>query len=115
MEFVYFSIKRKPIRIGAGSSRGYGRSARWNNREGHTRSGIRQRLFHVPSAESAFDVLLGTYRETLHRLSSGNLPKHIEHVTTISLQALGVEPARILEIMRLPLPKTSFASVGTAK
>lgn len=76
------------------------------------RSGIRKKLFHVPSVEAAFDVLLGTYRETLTRLATGRLPRHhIDNIAVISLQALGVDQDHIAEVMQLPLP--DFEPIAT--
>lgn len=67
--------------------------------------GMHSRMFHVPSLDAARDVQMGTLREALQRFALGETrTDYSEQIAAVSLRALGVEPARIAELMRVPLP-----------
>ena len=71
--------------------------------------GIKKKIFKVPSVEAARDVQMGTIREAMLRIVAGEAPKNYgEQIAEVCLQALGVEKARIAEIMSLPLPEVKL-------
>ena len=69
------------------------------------RQGVQQKLFHTPSIEAARDLQMGTLREAMLRIISGQVPVgYAEQIAAICMQGLGLERQRIAQIMALPLP-----------
>lgn len=69
------------------------------------RRGIRQKFFNVPGFDAALAMQRGTIREALLRIATGDIPKkYSDQITEVILQGLGVDKARVAEIMAKPLP-----------
>lgn len=61
--------------------------------------------FRFPAVEVALDVVLGALREALFELGTGRKPTEYQgQVVGLCLQALGVAPSRIAEVLRQELP-----------
>jgi AcrR family transcriptional regulator len=63
-------------------------------------------LFVVPSLEAAEDLLFGTARQALLRISEDSASAaYVEALVSLCLKGLGVAPAQVTAAMRHPLPE----------
>lgn len=69
------------------------------------RDGRALRSFRFTSVDAARDLLIGTVREAMVRMSAGNAPRgHASAVARTVLGALGLDAASVEAQMRRPLP-----------
>ena len=67
--------------------------------------GLRDGLFHAPSAAAARDLVFGAVREALLRIGNGQTPPaYGTQMTELCLQALGTESRRIAAVTKHELP-----------
>lgn len=70
------------------------------------RIGMKKGAFHCPSPQVGFDMAMGTVRQAMIRLAEEpDLKSYGDSVTSVILQALGLEREVIEEVMSHPLPE----------
>ena len=69
------------------------------------REGIRRRIFRVPSADAALDLLLGAVRQACFRIGTEKISRaYCDEIVQLCLQSLGADGTRIEQTLRYPLP-----------
>ena len=73
---------------------------------GDLRAGLRSGAFSFPSLQAARDLVAGTLREAMIRMTEGRVPKtYAADVARVVPRGLGLEPRRVETILARPLPK----------
>ena len=73
---------------------------------GDLRAGLRAGDFSFPSLPVARDLVIGTMREAMSRMTQERVPKtHAEDVARVVLQGLGLDSRMVERALSRPLPK----------
>lgn len=80
------------------------------------RLGMKKGGFHCLTAELGFDISMGTMRQAMQRQITAPHQKPFgDSVVRVIMQGLGVEPAKIDEMLSRPLPRVQWPSRGMSK
>jgi hypothetical protein len=64
-----------------------------------------RRIFRVPSAEAALDLLLGAVRQACFRIGTEKVSRaYCDEIVWLCLQSLGLDSRRIEQALQYPLP-----------